>query len=290
MCNISLYRTRYISAHLLVLLVLLNACSRIADTPPQTPTPSSIAVDDIATIPLIEQSHSVQVSQERVIESRPSLEVTYTTHKITFVSPQEGNDVLTYYDTAIADLGWNEVCVLRPLVTDPPVTRLPTQDAQSCGVTYGGPFQADFTGHRIYTHPEQNEHMTLIIQPVEQEWQVTIYVFDIEQMISSRSLDLHAKFRDYQKYGVREYLVLIPGQQDFVWYDLAQAREIPLPADCVLRSQQFPGFWLSVDAILNRDHAASLKVLEQGLATPEHQVFVQLLQGRATPGRADAVN
>lgn len=102
----------------------------------------------------------------------------------------------------------------------------------------------------------------------------------VEIALSSRSLDLHAKFRDYQKYGVKEYLVLIPTLNAFAWYDLAQDRELAMPADRVVRSVQFPGLWLSVDAILNRDHKAAMQFLDAGLATTEHQQFTQQLQSR----------
>ncbi len=103
-------------------------------------------------------------------------------------------------------------------------------------------------------------------------------IFEIA--LSSRSLDLHAKRADYQKYGVREYVVLIPLDQDVVWWDLANNRELSLPADRILRSLQFPGLWLSIDAILSQQHTEAMKVLEQGLASAEHQEFAKTLQNR----------
>ncbi len=105
----------------------------------------------------------------------------------------------------------------------------------------------------------------------------------IEIALSSRSLDLHAKRSDYQKHGVREYLVLVPRQNELVWFDLASDRQIPVPTDRIVRSFHFPGLWFSVEAILNQNHQQSLDVLHQGLATAEHQQFVQELAQRRQP-------
>jgi Uma2 family endonuclease len=105
----------------------------------------------------------------------------------------------------------------------------------------------------------------------------------VEIAVSSRSLDLHAKRVDYQRYGVREYVVVLPATREIVWFDLAAGRQHTLPADRVIRSQAFPGLWIDVDAVLAQDGARGLTTLRQGLASEEHAAFVARL---ATSRRA----
>lgn len=102
----------------------------------------------------------------------------------------------------------------------------------------------------------------------------------VEIALSSRSPDLHAKRTDYHRNGVLEYLVLVPRQKELVWFDLASDRQISSPTDRIVRPVQFPGLWLSVDAILDENQQLALDVLHQGLATSEHQQFVQSLAQR----------
>jgi hypothetical protein len=39
----------------------------------------------------------------------------------------------------------------------------------------------------------------------------------------------------------------------------------------------FPGLWLDGQAVLAKDHARMLGILERGLATPDHEQFVRRL-------------
>jgi Uma2 family endonuclease len=98
----------------------------------------------------------------------------------------------------------------------------------------------------------------------------------LEIAISTRSLDLHAKKRVYQRYGVKEYLVAVPLEEKLFWFDLAQNLDLE-PLDGVVKSRQFPGLWLDPAAIWRQDHAAAMAVLNQGLASPEHAAFVEQL-------------
>lgn len=98
----------------------------------------------------------------------------------------------------------------------------------------------------------------------------------IEVAVSTRSLDLHAKKRMYQKSGVKEYLVAVPLQEKLFWFDLAQNLDLE-PPDGLVKSRQFPGLWLDPAAIWRQDHAAAMAVLNQGLASPEHAAFVEQL-------------
>ena len=58
-----------------------------------------------------------------------------------------------------------------------------------------------------------------------------------------------------------------------------------LDASGVIRSEIFPGLWLPVDALLRLDYPALLPVLQQGLASPEHQAFVAALAARRQGGQ-----
>src|SRR5207245_10909111 len=61
-----------------------------------------------------------------------------------------------------------------------------------------------------------------------------------------------------------------------------------LPADAagVIRSQVFPGLWLDVAALLRFDLARVLQVLQQGLASPEHEAFAARLRAAANPPKS----
>jgi hypothetical protein len=47
--------------------------------------------------------------------------------------------------------------------------------------------------------------------------------------------------------------------------------------DGVYRSQVFPGLWLDTAALVRRDMARVLSVLQQGLASADHAAFVARL-------------
>lgn len=94
---------------------------------------------------------------------------------------------------------------------------------------------------------------------------------------SSRALDLHAKRRDYTRYGVLEYLVLTLDDGRLRWFDLPNDRELPLDSEGVCRVRTFPGLWIQSEALLQKDYARLMATLQQGLATPEHAAFVERL-------------
>ncbi len=99
----------------------------------------------------------------------------------------------------------------------------------------------------------------------------------IEVASSSRAIDLHAKREDYAGSGAAEYLVWVVRDGDFVWFDLTQNVERPIPGDGVVRSIVFPGLWLDREAIRSGNDAQVIATLEAGLATPEHAAFVRKL-------------
>jgi Uma2 family endonuclease len=102
---------------------------------------------------------------------------------------------------------------------------------------------------------------------------------------TSRAIDLHAKRRDYQRYGVREYLVLSVRDRRMFWFDLQADRELTPDADGVIRVHTFPGLWIDVEALLAKD-PRMMEVLAEGLATAEHTTFVKsLAQAKVARGR-----
>jgi Uma2 family endonuclease len=94
---------------------------------------------------------------------------------------------------------------------------------------------------------------------------------------SSRALDLHAKREDYRRYGVREYLVLCLQENQLRWFNLANDEERFPDQDGVCRLETFPGLWIHVEALLSKDHARMMAVLEQGLASAEHASLLKQL-------------
>jgi Uma2 family endonuclease len=99
---------------------------------------------------------------------------------------------------------------------------------------------------------------------------------------SSQSIDLNAKKKDYEKTGVREYVVVAPKTKRIFWFVRRRGKfkEMPIPDDCIYRSDIFPGLWLDADALLERDMKRVLAVVRLGLASPEHAAFVARLAAK----------
>lgn len=105
----------------------------------------------------------------------------------------------------------------------------------------------------------------------------------VEVCPSTESIDLHAKKRDYEKAGVREYVVLTLRKQQIFWFarQRGKYKEVPVPTDGIFRSRVFPGLWLAADAMLRYQRQPVLAALRQGLASAEHAAFVSRLAKRA---------
>ena len=101
---------------------------------------------------------------------------------------------------------------------------------------------------------------------------------------ATESIDLHRKKDDYEKAGVREYVVLALRMQQVFWFvrQRGKYKEVALPADGVFRSREFPGLWLDAEAVLGNDRQRVLAALRQGLATPEHAAFLAKLAKQAS--------
>jgi Uma2 family endonuclease len=104
----------------------------------------------------------------------------------------------------------------------------------------------------------------------------------VEVAWSSRSLDLNAKLREYERAGVREYIVRDLRGKAVHWFALTNGRLEPISPhpDGLFRSRVFPGLWLDPSALLNGNHAGVVAALQRGLASPEHAEFVDELERR----------
>lgn len=99
---------------------------------------------------------------------------------------------------------------------------------------------------------------------------------------STVSIDLGPKKRAYRRNGVREYIVWRVLDEAIDWFVLRGGDFKPLVPDAegVLRSETFPGLWLDAQALMRGDFARVHAVLQAGLASAEHQAFVEQLRQR----------
>jgi Uma2 family endonuclease len=106
---------------------------------------------------------------------------------------------------------------------------------------------------------------------------------------SSQAIDLHRKRADYERAGVKEYLVVVLNEARVVWWVSRNGafEELSPGPDGILRSEVFPGLWLDPAALLRLDADRLDEVLRQGLASPEHAAFVARL---ARPSALEARN
>jgi hypothetical protein len=109
-----------------------------------------------------------------------------------------------------------------------------------------------------------------------------------EVTASSVSIDLNTKFRVYRRNNVQEYIVWRVLDKAVDWFTLqhGQYDRLQQTGDGIYRSLVFPGLWLDPAALARSDLATVLNVLQQGLASPEHEAFLRKLQekGRTAGG------
>ena len=101
----------------------------------------------------------------------------------------------------------------------------------------------------------------------------------VEIAASSASYDLHEKLKVYRRNQVQEYLVWRVYDCQFDWFRLNKGEYIKLDTngDGIICSQVFLGLWLDKAALLAGNLADVLEVLQSGLASQDHQGFVELL-------------
>ena len=100
----------------------------------------------------------------------------------------------------------------------------------------------------------------------------------VEVAYSRRAIALHGKREDYQRSGVREYIVVCIEEQELYWFHFPSGKSILANRQGVSRSRVFPGLWLDCTALLRLDAARLMEVLQQGLASRAHAAFVKRLQ------------
>jgi Uma2 family endonuclease len=113
----------------------------------------------------------------------------------------------------------------------------------------------------------------------------------VEIARSSRDYDLGVKKDDYERAGVREYVVVELDPNRVHWFFRRDNRfDQLLPGDDgVFRSKVFPGLWLDPQALFAADLDRLVAVLNDGIATPQHAAFVAQLaeareRSRQSPG------
>ena len=85
---------------------------------------------------------------------------------------------------------------------------------------------------------------------------------------SSESIDLHAKKREYEKYGTREYVVVAVRTARVYWFvrdDADRLAETAADGDGIFRSRIYPGLWIDPAALLHDHPKRVLDVLAMGL-------------------------
>jgi Uma2 family endonuclease len=101
----------------------------------------------------------------------------------------------------------------------------------------------------------------------------------VEVAKSTCQTDLGQKKKDYQRAGVREYIVVGIDPDEVRWFIRRKSRFVEMSPgpDGIHRSEVFPGLSLDAKALLAGDVARIIAVLDQGLATPKHAAFVERL-------------
>lgn len=104
----------------------------------------------------------------------------------------------------------------------------------------------------------------------------------VEVAGSTAAYDLYDKLNAYRRSGVKEYLVLLPNEQRIIWHVWHEGEYVILAPDeqGILRSQVFPGLWFDAARFWQGDIAGLLALLQAGLSSPEHKVFVEQLASR----------
>lgn len=100
----------------------------------------------------------------------------------------------------------------------------------------------------------------------------------VEIAHSRRALAMHDKRDDYQRTGVLEYFVVCWEEQEVHWFHFPSDDLIQPDRQGISRSRVFPGLWVDVAALLRRDSAQLMEVLQKGIASRAHAAFVKRLQ------------
>ncbi|MFN7253672.1 MAG: Uma2 family endonuclease [Microcystis sp.] len=104
----------------------------------------------------------------------------------------------------------------------------------------------------------------------------------VEIAASTASYDLHEKLKVYRHHGVQEYIIWRVYDVQLDWFRLTDGEYLPLESNQnnIFCSQVFPGLWLDKNALLSGNLAEVLAMLQQGIASQEHQIFCQTLANK----------
>ncbi len=94
---------------------------------------------------------------------------------------------------------------------------------------------------------------------------------------SSISTDLHDKKVAYLRNGVREYFVFDVKSQLIHYFQTAEGLSVSPDREGIYRSTAMPGLWIDGPAFISHDSTRLLQTLQRGLASSEHQDFVERL-------------
>jgi len=95
---------------------------------------------------------------------------------------------------------------------------------------------------------------------------------------SRRAVDLHGKKVDYRNAGVIEYVALCIEERKLYWFRFPSCAALKADGHGIYRSRVFPGLWIDGPALLARDSARVMAVIQQGIAHPSHAAFVKRLE------------
>ncbi|NEP90414.1 MAG: Uma2 family endonuclease [Okeania sp. SIO2C2] len=103
--------------------------------------------------------------------------------------------------------------------------------------------------------------------------------FIAEVASSSASYDLGEKLKVYRRNQVQEYLVWQVYEQKIDWFRWREGEYINLSIDeqGIIKSEIFPGLWLSVSNLISGNLVEVNSELQKGLKTSEHQKFLAQL-------------
>lgn len=160
-------------------------------------------------------------------------------------------------------------------------------------ITWLGVYESATPGVKCYDNPTvrldgDNEPQPDAVLRLEQNGRSFISEDDyiegspeliVEVAASSASYDLHDKLRVYRRNGVQEYVVWRTYSQQIDWFYLQDGEYQSLMVDelGIFRSRQFPGLWLASEALLSGNLGEVLRVLGQGISSPEHGEFMASL-------------
>lgn len=158
-------------------------------------------------------------------------------------------------------------------------------------------YSAFTTGVRCGSEPSVRMEPTSMPQPdvvlriaeecggrsrIEQGYVVGEPEFVTEISASTEKHDLGIKKELYLRAGIQEYLnwsVLDERIVLFRWVAGSYVESVP-DSNGILKSCVLPGLWFDPAAMIRRDKLRVMEVLNLGIASPEHQAFIQLLKNR----------